>query len=74
MDGEDDALQLDRRCCSCCKRAQQTVGHEYWPSAPRAIASSAFAGFSFPPDVVVFAVRWYLRFGLSNLQTSSCYN
>src|SRR6266487_4619965 len=29
-------------------------------SAPR----SAFAGFRFPPDVIV-AVRWYLRFGLS---------
>jgi transposase-like protein len=26
---------------------------------------SAFAGFRFPPDVVVLAVRWYLRFGLS---------
>jgi IS6 family transposase len=29
--------------------------------APR----SAFAGFRFPPDVIVVAVRWYLRFGLS---------
>jgi transposase-like protein len=26
---------------------------------------SAFAGFRFPPDVIVVAVRWYLRFGLS---------
>jgi transposase-like protein len=26
---------------------------------------SAFAGFGFPPDVIVLAVRWYLRFGLS---------
>src|SRR5215213_6734004 len=26
---------------------------------------SAFAGFFFPPDVIVLAVRWYLRFGLS---------
>jgi transposase-like protein len=25
----------------------------------------AFAGFRFPPDVIVLAVRWYLRFGLS---------
>jgi transposase-like protein len=23
------------------------------------------AGFRFPPDVIVLAVRWYLRFGLS---------
>ena len=28
-------------------------------------ARSAFAGFRFPPDVIVLAVRWYLCFGLS---------
>jgi hypothetical protein len=28
-------------------------------------AGSAFAGFRFPPEVIVLAVRWYLRFGLS---------
>jgi transposase-like protein len=33
---------------------------------PAPIAGSAFAGFRFPPDVIVLAVRWYLRFGLSN--------
>jgi transposase-like protein len=26
---------------------------------------STFAGFRFPPDVIVLAVRWYLRFGPS---------
>ena len=26
---------------------------------------STFAGFRFPPDIIVLAVRWYLRFGLS---------
>ncbi|HZN72406.1 MAG TPA: IS6 family transposase [Micromonosporaceae bacterium] len=26
---------------------------------------SAFAGFRFPPEVIVVAVRWYLRFSLS---------
>jgi transposase-like protein len=31
---------------------------------PAPIAHSAFAGFRFPPDVIVLAVRWYLRFGL----------
>lgn len=31
------------------------------PVPPR----SAFAGFRFPPGVIVLAVRWYLRFGLS---------
>jgi transposase, IS6 family len=29
-----------------------------------AVARSAFAGFCFPPDVIVLAV-WYLRFALS---------
>jgi transposase-like protein len=29
------------------------------------LASSSFAGFRFPPDVIVLAVRWYLRYGLS---------
>ena len=28
-------------------------------------ARSTFAGFRFPPDAIVLAVRWYLRFGLS---------
>jgi transposase-like protein len=32
---------------------------------PAAIARSAFAGFCFPPDMIVLAVRWYLRFALS---------
>ena len=26
---------------------------------------SAFSGFQVPPDVIMLAVRWYLRFGLS---------
>ena len=29
------------------------------------IERSAFAGFPFPPEVIVLAVRWYLRYGLS---------
>jgi transposase-like protein len=29
------------------------------------LSRSAFVGFRFPPDVIVLAVRWYLRFGLS---------
>ena len=27
--------------------------------------SPSFAGFRFPPDVVLLAVHWYLRYGLS---------
>ena len=29
------------------------------------VPTSAFRGFRFPPEVIVLAVRWYLRFGLS---------
>jgi transposase-like protein len=32
---------------------------------PALVPQSDFAGFRFPPDVIVVAVRWYLRFGLS---------
>jgi hypothetical protein len=34
-------------------------------SRPAPVPRSDFAGYRFPPDVVVLAVRWYLRFGLS---------
>ncbi len=34
-------------------------------SRPAPVARSAFVGFCFPPDVIVLAVRWYLRFALS---------
>jgi transposase-like protein len=36
--------------------------HRFRRSIP---ARPTFAGFRFPPDVIVLAVRWYLRFGLS---------
>jgi transposase, IS6 family len=32
---------------------------------PASATRSAFAGFRLPPDVIVVAVRWHLRFGLS---------
>jgi transposase-like protein len=32
---------------------------------PTPIARSAFARFFYPPEVIVLAVRWYLRFALS---------
>jgi IS6 family transposase len=31
----------------------------------RRSVSVSFAGFRFPPDVILLAVRWYLRYGLS---------
>jgi len=33
---------------------------------------SAFAGFRFPPEVIMLAVRWYLRFGLSYRDLEEC--
>jgi transposase, IS6 family len=33
---------------------------------PALIPRSAFAGFCFPSEAIVLAVRWYLRFALSS--------
>jgi transposase, IS6 family len=33
--------------------------------SPIQTGSVSFAGFRFPPEVILLAVRWYLRFGLS---------
>ena len=40
-------------------------------SAP--LVSSSFAGFRFPPDVIVLVVRWYLRYGLSYRDVEECW-
>ena len=32
---------------------------------PAPVVRPAFAGFRFPSEIIVVAVRWYLRFGLS---------
>jgi IS6 family transposase len=44
---------------------QSDCSDEHLPASSRTDVPSAFAGFFFPPDVIVLAVRWYLRFGLS---------
>src|SRR5947209_14885681 len=36
-----------------------------WICPPIQTGSAAFAGFRFPPEVILLAVRCYLRFGLS---------
>ena len=43
----------------------ETAGMRTRRPRPAPDARSAFAGFRFPSDVIVLAVRWYLRFGLS---------
>ena len=48
-----------------------TLGRQgCWMSSRRCrsepvIPSSAFKGFRFPSEIIVLAVRWYLRYGLS---------
>ena len=52
--------------CSYARRAEATrpmPSHCCRPPAPRTAAASA--GFRFPPEVMMLAVRWYLPFGLS---------
>src|SRR6266516_1230525 len=44
---------------------QADYRHENPPPGPAPIPRSAFAGFCFPSDVIVLAVRWYLSFALS---------
>lgn len=36
----------------------------FGPSTSR-VTWHGFVGYRFPPEVIVLAVRWYLRFGLS---------
>jgi hypothetical protein len=47
------------------ERAHETAGMRIRRFGPARVPRSAFAGSRFPPDVIVLAVRWYLRFGLS---------
>jgi transposase-like protein len=47
------------------RRCSQTAAMRRRRTRPAPLPRSAFAGFRFPPDVIVLAVRWYLRFGLS---------
>src|ERR671912_30264 len=55
------------RCCICCEPvpSRQTVVMRTHRPRPATIPRSAFAGFYFPPEVIVLAVRWYLRFAWS---------
>jgi hypothetical protein len=53
-----------RGCCICGGR-----GRAGCADAPSPLSSpspqSGFAGFRFPPDVIMATVRWYLRYELS---------
>ncbi len=44
------------------------IGRDRWMRRRRVhvpVPTSEFTGFRFPPEVIVLAVRWYLRFVLS---------
>jgi IS6 family transposase len=44
---------------------QRSCRHETRRGRRTPVPRSAFTGFRFSPDVIMLAVRWYLRFGLS---------
>ena len=52
-----------------CRSTSVTGDTSVMPSRRRpssaVLSRSAFAGFRFPPEVILLAVRWYLRFALS---------
>jgi hypothetical protein len=61
---EDQELAVSSSCPATapgCRPGQRTVHRSHRSIPPR----PAFAGFRFPADVIVLAVRWYLHFGLS---------
>ena len=45
--------------------AAEVRSHRGCRRRPVVVRRSAFAGYRFPPEVILLAVRWYLRFGLS---------
>ena len=47
------------------RRSSDTAGVRTRRPRPASAVRSSFAGFRFPADVIVLAVRWYLHFGLS---------
>ena len=53
----------------CCipgtRRSSETAGMRRRRTRQASLPRPAFAGFRFPCDVIVLAVRWYLRFALS---------
>jgi transposase-like protein len=67
IDGKDSTLRIVDTVASAvvARPSSQTTGMRPRRLRPAPATRSAFAGFRFPPDVIVVAVRWYLRFGLS---------
>src|SRR5918997_748481 len=63
-----DAVQHDwDSLWVCCVEGGWAGQRELMPRRPCWVRppQSAFAGFRFPPDVIIVAIRWYLRYALS---------
>jgi hypothetical protein len=62
-------------CCIGGGHASEQPDYWYETSSPpsRSRYTVGLAGFRFPPDVIVLATRWYLRFGLSYATLRSCW-
>src|SRR4051794_20899548 len=49
----------------CCVDAGSLFVNRSSMASPPAVTGSAFVGYRFPSDVILLAVRWYLRYNLS---------
>ena len=58
---DETALLRSLQLRSSSKTADMRTRHP----RPAPLLRSAFAGFRFPSDIIVAAIRWYLRFNLS---------
>ena len=62
-----ESNDLDRLCCVDGSHGGVEGGSMKRTRRPGPPVSmpSGFSGFRFPPEVILLAVRWYLRYGLS---------
>jgi transposase, IS6 family len=58
-------MATERLCCIGDDRRQAGAMNRRRRRRPVEVLPSGFAGFRFPAEVILLAVRWYLRYGLS---------
>src|SRR5215218_3569611 len=63
--GADDSIPAGTVASAAAVSEQRDSRYENSPPSSCTRNTVRFAGFRFPPDVIVLAVRWYLRFSLS---------
>jgi len=49
----------------CCVDGSGLSGNRVRVNSRSPVESASFVGYRFPPEVILLAVRWYLRYGLS---------